>query len=183
MRAIIASPKVSSLLISSLGAFLLPMVSANALDVPARKPGLWEISLNFAGGPVVGHSMTSQHCIDAETDKQMNAMAGGRADMCSKMNMQKTSTGYTFESVCNLGTGNATSSGTITGSFDSAYVVDVTTKHEGGPPIPGMPAQSHMQISAKWVGACKPGQQPGDMIMANGMKINIKNLPHMPAPK
>jgi hypothetical protein len=169
---------VASLVLTSLALVLAPARPAGALDVPARKPGLWNISLTFAGGPAAGHTIASEHCIDAETDKLMNAMGGGtRNDMCSKMEMQKTATGYVFDSICNSGTGNLASHGVITGSFDSAYTVDVTAKHEGGSPVPGMPAETQMQISAKWTGACKPGQQPGDMMLANGLKMNIKSMP------
>jgi hypothetical protein len=28
-------------------------------------------------------------------------------------------------------------------------------------------------MAAKWLGQCTAGQKPGDMIMANGMKINV----------
>jgi hypothetical protein len=29
---------------------------------------------------------------------------------------------------------------------------------------------------AKWTGACPAGMQPGDLVMANGMKLNIKTI-------
>ena len=41
-----------------------------------------------------------------------------------------------------------------------------------------------MTIDAKWMGACKADQKPGDMIMA-GRKLNVRdlqNLPAMPGP-
>ena len=33
-----------------------------------------------------------------------------------------------------------------------------------------------MTIEAKWLGACKADQKPGDMIMAGGRKMNIRDL-------
>jgi hypothetical protein len=33
-----------------------------------------------------------------------------------------------------------------------------------------------MTMSAKWLGPCAADQRPGDMIMPNGMKINILDL-------
>jgi hypothetical protein len=33
-----------------------------------------------------------------------------------------------------------------------------------------------MTIEAKWLGACKPGQKPGDIMMPGGMKMNIKDM-------
>jgi hypothetical protein len=44
-----------------------------------------------------------------------------------------------------------------------------------------MPADgtTRMTIEAKWTGACKADQKPGDMIMA-GRKINIRDLQKLP---
>jgi hypothetical protein len=36
--------------------------------------------------------------------------------------------------------------------------------------------KSSVTMSAKWLGPCAAGQRPGDMIMPNGMKINIPDL-------
>jgi hypothetical protein len=33
-----------------------------------------------------------------------------------------------------------------------------------------------MAIEAKWLGACKADQKPGDIIMANGMKMNVTDM-------
>jgi hypothetical protein len=48
-----------------------------------------------------------------------------------------------------------------------------------GPAIPGMPPERTMTIDAKWAGACKADQKPGDMIMA-GRKINVRDLQNLP---
>ena len=58
----------------------------------------------------------------------------------------------------------------------------VTSKREGGPAIPGMPAdgKSSMTIEAKWIGACGPDQKPGDMIMEGGRKMNIRDMQNIP---
>ena len=56
----------------------------------------------------------------------------------------------------------------------------VTSKREGGPAIPGLEATTNMTIEAKWAGPCKADQKPGDMIMSNGMKMNIRDIPNLP---
>jgi hypothetical protein len=33
-----------------------------------------------------------------------------------------------------------------------------------------------MTMAAKWLGPCKSDQRPGDMIMANGTKINVLDM-------
>ncbi len=48
----------------------------------------------------------------------------------------------------------------------------------------GMDATTNMTIEAKWLGACKAGQRPGDIMMGNGMKMNIRDMQTMQsAPK
>jgi len=121
---------------------------------------------------------TFQHCIDAATDKEMNTMgAGTGARNCSKQDVQRSGNTITVDSVCDIGVGTAISHAVVSGSFDSAYTVKVTSKREGGPAVPNMPAETNMTIEATYLGACKADQKPGDMVMGNGMKMNVRDLP------
>jgi hypothetical protein len=103
--------------------------------------------------------------------------AGSGARTCSKQDVQRSGNTITVDSVCDIGVGTATSHAVVSGSFDSAYTVKVTSKREGGPAVPNIPAETNMTIEAKWLGACKPDQKPGDMVMGNGMKMNIHDIP------
>jgi len=126
---------------------------------------------------------TMQQCIDAATDKMMNSISGGfQKDMCSKQDMRKVGSTIMVDSVCQVGPMSITSQAVITGDFNSAYTVKITSKRSGGPSIPGMPADgsSNMTLEAKWQGACKAGQQPGDIIMADGRKVNVRDFQNVP---
>lgn len=157
-------------------ALSLSAAPATALDMPTRKAGLWEIKMSFKGQNLPAQVM--KQCVDAATDKLMNANFGNGAQgaACSKQDMQKSGNTITVDSVCTFGGATTTSHAVVTGSFDSAYTVDVTSKREGGPPMPGMPPESKMTIAAKWVGPCGKGQRPGDVIMANGMTMNVLDM-------
>jgi hypothetical protein len=37
-------------------------------------------------------------------------------------------------------------------------------------------SESKSSIDAKWVGECPAGQQPGDITLESGQKINIKSM-------
>ena len=122
-----------------------------------------------------------QHCIDAATDKQMNAMGNDMSKgKCSKQDVTNAGGKIIVDSVCQFGGATTTSHSEVTGSFDSAYTVKVTSKRDGAA-MPGMPAggTTNMTIDAKWLGACKSDQRPGDIIMANGMKMNIADMQKM----
>jgi hypothetical protein len=94
-------------------------------------------------------------------------------EMCSKQDIQKTATGYVSDSVCGIAGMSITSHAEITGDFNSAYTVKSTAHSERGPT--GVPRDSTTTIEAKWLGACKPDQKPGDVVMPGGFKLNIKD--------
>lgn len=170
--------------LTAIFAVIITAAPVLALDMPARKPGLWELKMDFVGRQMPAQTM--KQCIDAASDKLMNSNFGGPAqEACSKQDISKSGGTMTIDSVCKFGDATTTTHAVVTGSFDSAYTVDVTSTRAGGPPIPGMPAggSSHMTIAAKWLGACEAGQKPGDIIVANGMKMNVLDMPRPPTRK
>jgi hypothetical protein len=152
---------------------LLPALDAGAVEMPLRKAGLWEMKMVRTGAPAP--DMTMQHCTDETTDKQMGtALSPMSKDVCSRNDIQKTATGYVADSVCNVGGMSMTSHSDITGDFNSAYTVKSTSRSTGGPA--GAPRDTTMTIEAKWLGACKPDQKPGDIMMPGGIKMNVKDM-------
>ncbi len=134
---------------------------------PHRKAGLWEVAIDSSGGP--GVQLNGQMCIDASTDKDF-AWHGPHSPSqnCEKTVMRPAMGGMTFDSVCRMGSRTITSHGVVTGDFNSAYNVDVTTRME--PARPGMPEEMKSQIKARWLGPCPAGMKPGGMKMG-GMRI------------
>ena len=156
---------------------LLIAAPAGAVDLPTRKAGLWELTMDFHNTRLPQQTM--RQCTDADSDRLMNLnFAGSNEQACSKKDIVPSGTGYVVDSTCNFGGMTTTSHAVVTGSFDSAYSVDVTSTREGGRPVPGLPAhvESHMTITAKWLGPCAAGERPGDVIMSNGMKMNVIDL-------
>jgi hypothetical protein len=151
---------------------LWPAREARATETPVRKAGLWEMKMVRTGSPIPG--MTMQHCTDETTDKEMSTgLAPASNEVCSKHEIDKTATGYVTDSVCSAGGVSVTSHSDITGDFNSAYTVKTTSHSEGGPA--GAPRETTVTIEAKWLGACKPDQKPGDIVMPGGFKLNVKD--------
>jgi hypothetical protein len=156
---------------------LLPAADALAVDLPVRKAGLWEMKMVRTAGSVP--DMTMQHCTDATTDKQMSTSFSPGRETCSKQDIQKTATGYVSDSVCSVAGMTVTSHAEITGDFNSAYTVKSTSHSQGGPA--NVTRDSTTTVEAKWVGACKADQKPGDIVMPGGMKMNILELDKLKA--
>jgi hypothetical protein len=158
---------------------VVPADRASADDLPIRKAGLWEIKMAKTGSPLP--DMTMQHCTDETTDKDMNNMVSPMAkQICSKQDIQKTATGYVTDSLCSVAGTSIASHSEITGDFNSAYTVTTTSHSDLG--SKGTPRDAVTKIEAKWLGACKPDQKPGDIVMpGGGFKLNVKDMDKLKA--
>jgi uncharacterized protein DUF3617 len=157
---------------------LLPVLEADAVEMPTRKAGLWEMKMARTGSPAP--DMTMQHCTDESTDKEMSTTFAPMAkDLCSKQDIQKTATGYVSDSVCKVGAMTVTSHSETTGDFNSGYTVKTTSHSEGG--TSAAPRDSTSTVEAKWLGACKADQKPGDIVMPGGIKMNVKDMEKLKA--
>ncbi len=145
-------------------------VPALADELPSRKPGLWQVTTSIENRndpPVV-----IQQCIDATTDQMMQSSAGPYSQqVCPKRSVQRSANSMTIDSACMIAGKPATAHAVITGSFDSAYSMTVTSQSEDPPG-----SKMTMTIAAERLGPCEADQKPGDVIMANGRKANILDL-------
>lgn len=147
--------------------------AASLDDIPNRKPGLWEIKMMSADARMPQQTM--QQCTDASTDADMRTTFSPMAkEMCSQQNMQKTATGYSIDATCNFHGIASTSHTDISGDFNSAYTVKVSTTQSSGPA--GVAQAGDMTMNATWVGPCKDGQKAGDIIMPGGIKMNVNDM-------
>lgn len=153
-------------------ALTLFAASAVAAELPLRKAGLWEMKVVKTGSKLP--DMTMQHCTDPTTDKEMsNSVSPLAKQICSKQDVVKTATGYVSDSVCTVSGVAMTTHADIVGDFDAGYTVTSKTHMDKGPN--GAPLDTVTTIEAKWVGACKPEQKPGDIVMPGGFKLNVKD--------
>lgn len=167
---------VSIAIIGTLG--LSVAGGAQALDMPKRKSGLWELKTNTSNS---SKPNTMHMCVDEQTDDMLTNMGSGMGKkMCSKNELRKEGNKYIAESVCSFGSSTATTHSVFTGDFTTAYRGESKSTYQ--PPMMGM-SEATTEIEAKWTGPCKPGQKPGDVIMADmpaGMPaLNLKDLHKM----
>jgi hypothetical protein len=156
--------------------------SAAAQEIPTRRAGLWEVTIANDGAKTPPQTM--QQCTDAETDKLMNAFGGAiSADLCQQQEVKKVGTTLVINAICQIGPMKSVSQSVVSGDFTSNYTVKVTSKIEGIPAAAQAIAGGSTTIQAKWIGACKAGQRPGDIVMANGQTMNIRDLQKMMGPE
>jgi hypothetical protein len=145
-------------------------VPALSSELPSRKPGLWEVKTSIEN--VNAPARVIRQCIDAATDQMLQSIAGPfDPASCPERNVQSSANSTTIDFKCTVGGKPATARSLITGSLDSAYTMTVTAQSDrsaGG----GMT----MTMEGKWLGACAADQKPGDIVLGNGVKINVPEL-------
>lgn len=145
---------------------------AHADTPPPRKSGLWETVMTMdAGIPPLKMKECVDGATDAETMKMANYSSTGMGGNCSQNSMKRTSTGFETESTCTAGGSTVSSKGVFTGDFNSEYKGEVVTSY--APPINGN-SGSKTSFNAKRIGDCPSDMKPGDILMANGMKMNVR---------
>ena len=99
-------------------------------------------------------------------------------DMCSKMDTQKVGNTYVIDSVCKMGPSTNSVAFGDHRRLQQRVTVKLSSVTSGGPNLPGArpDGKTEMTMEARWTGACKPDQKPGDIIMGNGVKMNVRDL-------
>ena len=146
--------------------------TASAADVPRRKSGLWEVRTQMVGMPSQG---PMQMCVDQASDNLMQERAKEKTN-CPVMDVSRAAGKVTIHSVCKFDATTATTDAVITGDFGSNYRNDMQIRYS--PPQHGMSEMKMMQ-EALWLGPCKPGQKPGDIMMPGMPPVNAGNMQEM----
>jgi hypothetical protein len=147
-----------------------PVLAAS--DYPKLKPGLWEMTTASSRTPDAKSKSTL--CLDASIQQDVIRMSSGMmASMCSKSEMKMVGNRFSAEAVCNFGGSTMKSKSVMTMSGDTAYHTEAEATFD--PPLGGQ-ATSKSVIDGRYVGACKPGQKPGDLTTPSGQTINIRNV-------
>lgn len=167
---------------ASLIAVALTSSTATAQDMPKRKSGLWEITMDSgapkgaAAAPAAPGAgpRTMTQCVDAAKDDlaRQSAEQMGKDNKCTQAKISQGGGKISFDSTCEFGGTKMTSQTLITGDFQSAYKMEIKSKFN--PPMMGM-TDSTTTMEAKFIGACKPGMRPGDVQMM-GMTMNVYDM-------
>ena len=138
---------------------------AAAVELPKRKAGLWEVKTT--GGPI--GAQTIQQCVDAKTDDLMGQKANADQE-CTEPVVSRKGNRYSVQVTCKSEGVTSRVDGSFVMTQDTAYTGDM--KMTFTPPQAGM-SNMDMKMDGKWLGACKAGMKPGDVVMQGMPNFNI----------
>lgn len=149
------------------------LMTVSAQELPPRQPGLWK-QTQYEGKSSQPGEVVYQ-CVDAATDEKFRDMARNMAS-CTEDPVTRKGDTLVGRSVCQIMGAKVTTDYVISGNMKTEFRIESRSTHE--PPLFG---QSHSEsvTVAEWLGPCKPGQKPGDMIIEKDGETETLNLENL----
>lgn len=159
---------------NSTATILVTLLFTNTLalaeDFPQIKEGLWENVIE-EGGKIdkVKQCFGSAQSIK-DLFEQSKKMVSG---MCGEIKLTGSGSHYSSTVNCDLGITKLSVTSEASGDFSSQY--KFSSKSTMTPPMMGN-AGSISTGTATYIGPCGPDMKPGDVIMADGKKMNFQDM-------
>jgi hypothetical protein len=145
--------------------------------MPTPRAGLWRES-TLRDGHELGLIGEMRACLDADVRARLSTL-GGQAgkSRCETLTItHDAGGGYHFSSACDLGPGGrVVTRGEITGDLASRYRV-TSRSDTSGAVLGSMNGHHEIDLEANYLGPCPAGMRTGDIVVANGMKVNMNHL-------
>jgi hypothetical protein len=153
------------------------VMTAMAAEPPVLKSGLWEVTRVISQQPD-RRSVTTM-CLDESVQAQMREFGMGAAkEMCSQNERSFSGNRMTMTATCRMGPSIMKTTAVMIFTGNTAYHLDQTSTFD--PPMPNT-SLARTSLDARWVGACRAGQQAGDVTLETGQTINIKQIMTRPS--
>lgn len=163
----------SKLLLAAAAVFAA--LPAGADELPQRKAGFWELTTEVEGMPGASHRL--KQCIDKATDaelltlgKDITEKMGGR---CEQNDIGREEGRYIHKADCMIGGSHVVSRTTFEGDFNKEYTATSITTYQ--PPMMGM-SDTRATVTARFLGPCPEGVNPGDVVLADGRKMTLEAM-------
>ncbi len=150
---------------------------ADMKSLPHQKLGLWQ-----QGYTVGGKNISDQVCLDAAAEAKLSALGAQLSNKaCSSRQTTRNPNGsWHIDAICEVTPGLKTTSHIdVTGDFNTKFTAVINTTTTGAA-IAAVNGAHRTVLVATWLGPCKPGQRGGDVIMSNGVKINLMDAAKAP---
>jgi hypothetical protein len=146
---------------------LIGMASADELQLPPTKEGLWE-SHTQQLIQNKKYETVMKICQSHEVEKSMKSVGESlrKQNQCSEVVTRQSANSYTSESHCDKGplTGSVTKT-TITYQGDTATHMELHMTNGA--------SETVTIVDSRYLGSCPADMKPGDAVTADGTKMNL----------
>ena len=145
---------------------------SSAADLPVLKSGLWEVTRVSTQQGAAKHLTTM--CLDESVQAEMREFSMGVAkDMCTQNERRADGNRMTIKATCKLGPTTMKTESVMVFNGTTSYHTEGSASYD--PPFMNL-TEVKSTIDGKWVGPCKAGQVPGDVVTETGQTINMKAM-------
>ena len=139
-----------------------------AQGLPTIKDGLWEVTLQEQKESAALPVKVLQ-CVDKKTSALMLMSPLPGQDACRAPVVKKSGGGYNVQPVCSVHDTNVNTKMRLTGDFTSQYAGAFETRYASTQ----VPQPKPQKFEGRWLGECKPGMKPGDLVLPNRITVNL----------
>lgn len=146
---------------------------------PARKAGLWEVTVRSDDlvlrrqGQAQPRPQTVRMCTDAAAESVMLLAIVPGQENCREVNAARRSAeaggGWDIHTVCFVHDNRVETRMQLTGDLQSNYGGAYSVTFRDTP----LQNTGRMLFEGRWLGACEPRQRVGDMVLPNGVTVNV----------
>ncbi|WP_313929018.1 DUF3617 family protein [Pseudoxanthomonas sp.] len=143
-------------------------------DLPVRKSGLWEVTVQAHAAPGMGGrmqpAMTVLHCTDANAERVVPLFLLPAREGCERITVSKNAArgGHDVGTVCRSHGQRVDMQLTLRGDMQTRYSGTYRIQQSGSPSSDS----GQVPFEGRWLGRCKAGQRAGDMVLPNGITVN-----------
>ena len=153
-----------------------PALAAPPPEIPPLRPGLWEATTASANHPP-SHPSVTRMCLDKLTQRHvLGQLTLAMPLMCSRNQFAMRGGRLVTDSSCKLGASTIEGRTETTFFRDTAYRMEVVGRV--GPTGNVAPTQKAV-IDGRYAGSCPKGMKPGDMVLPNGLTLNLVQMSAM----
>jgi hypothetical protein len=144
--------------------------------IPPLRPGLWEATTVSPGRPQPRPAVTRM-CLDKHTQGHVLAqLTIAMPRMCSRNQLAMRGGRFVTDSSCTFGASIIEGKTETTFFRDTGYRMEVVGRV--GPTGQLAPVQKAV-IDGRYAGSCPKGMKPGDMVLPNGLTLNLVQMSAM----
>lgn len=152
--------------ITGAGCVLPTMAQAQAL--PARKAGLWEVTVRRVAEPVASTQKVLQ-CTDRRAEPVMLLAVVPGQEHCHEMKVKKRARGHEVNTTCYVHDNRVDATVQLSGDFQTFFRGSFDVRYSK----PVRFEVGRTEFEGRWLGACTAGQRVGDMVLPNGATVNV----------
>ncbi|WP_415163087.1 DUF3617 domain-containing protein [Ottowia sp.] len=141
--------------------------SAWANELPARRQGLWEITLQDPAGKAP-RPVTVQQCTDQASDARVLLSVAPGQESCRRPSVQRGKGSYRVDTACAVHDVPVATRFEFSGDLRMRYQGQYEVRYGKGP----RPPESR-RFEGRWLGKCPADMRPGDTRLPNGIIVNV----------